>query len=74
MDYVLGCRCQVVGNSEFVGGVMLSTILLLVDDNFYLGSVSRAVKCHGKDRADVAINATSRTALTTRAGSRARTP
>jgi hypothetical protein len=29
LDYVLSCRCQVVGNSEFFGGVMLSTILLL---------------------------------------------
>jgi len=28
LDYVLSCRCQVVGNSEFFGGVMLSTILL----------------------------------------------
>src|SRR5271163_591032 len=27
LDYVLSCRCQVVGNSEFFGGVMLSTIL-----------------------------------------------
>jgi hypothetical protein len=27
LDYVLSCRCQVVGNSEFIGGVMLSTIL-----------------------------------------------
>src|SRR6266550_3144228 len=29
LDYALSCRCQVVGNSEFFGGVMLSTILLL---------------------------------------------
>jgi len=29
LDYLLSCRCQVVDNSEFVGGVMLSTILLL---------------------------------------------
>jgi hypothetical protein len=29
LDYALSCRCQVIGNSEFFGGVMLSTILLL---------------------------------------------
>jgi hypothetical protein len=29
LDYALSCRCQVVGNSEFFGGVMRSTILLL---------------------------------------------
>ena len=45
----------------------------LVDDNFHLGSESSAVKCDGKDRADVATNPTSPTALTTRAWSRART-
>jgi hypothetical protein len=36
----------------------------LVDDNFHLGSVSSAVKCHGKDRADVVVSATSPTART----------
>jgi hypothetical protein len=29
LDYMLSCQCQGVGNSKFVGGVMLSTILLL---------------------------------------------
>jgi hypothetical protein len=29
LDYMLSCQCQGVGNSQFVGGVMLSTILLL---------------------------------------------
>ena len=27
LDYVLSCRCQVVGYLEFFGGLMLSTIL-----------------------------------------------
>jgi hypothetical protein len=27
LDYGLSCRCQVVGNLEFFGGILLSTIL-----------------------------------------------
>ena len=30
LDYVLSCRCQVVGNSEFFGGVMYRSHAVVV--------------------------------------------
>jgi hypothetical protein len=46
IDYALSCRCQVVGNAEFVGCVMHQPSSFLVDDNFSSGSVSSAVRFH----------------------------
>ena len=57
LDYVLSCRCQVVGNSEFFGGVMLSTILpAWLTTIFHLGSVSSVVKCPRAPGANVSLD------------------
>ena len=57
LDYVLSCRCQVVGNSEFIGGVMLSTILpAWLTTIFHLGSVSSVVKCPRAPGANVSLD------------------
>jgi hypothetical protein len=52
LDYVLSCRCQVVGMLSTILPAWLTTCYQpssrLVDDNFDLGSTSSAVKFHEK--------------------------
>ena len=55
LDYVLSCRCQVVGNSEIFGGVMLSTILPAWLTTILIWDRRRALSSSmGRDYADAA--------------------
>jgi hypothetical protein len=53
LDFAMGCRCQVVGNSLQPGGVMRTSILHLVDNERILRLTDRRVNARRSTREQI---------------------